>query len=125
MILSVLHAGFCAVVHKCVASGADGLAVNAELEDMTLGVNPRCALRNSHAGAVRRTLSDMPLQYIKVALAASWVLGAIIIGVLAQVGSPAGMIVLMALGLLPPLAMLLLWTDPPQTMTESIREGRR
>jgi hypothetical protein len=35
------------------------------------------------------------------------------------------LIALLALTLLPPLAMLLLWTDPPPTLSESIREGRR
>ena len=67
----------------------------------------------------------MSLQNIKFTLAASWVLAALIIGLVGQVGSTAGMGTLMVLGLLPPLAMLLLWKDPPQTMSESIRENRR
>ena len=36
-----------------------------------------------------------------------------------------GMIFVAALGLLPPLAILFLWNDPQQTMSESINEGRR
>jgi hypothetical protein len=67
----------------------------------------------------------MSLQYIKATLATSWVLGAIIIGLIAQVTSAAGLVGLAAFSLLPPLAMLVLWNDPPQTMSESIREGRR
>jgi hypothetical protein len=67
----------------------------------------------------------MPLQYVKLALAASWVLGVVIIGVVIRTTSAAGLAALVGFSLLPPLAMLLLWNDPPQTMSESIREGRR
>ena len=67
----------------------------------------------------------MPLQYIKMALAASWVLLSIVVGVVAHVTSAAGLVALVALAVLPPLAMFLLWTDPPQTLSESIRQARR
>ena len=67
----------------------------------------------------------MRLQYIKMAMATLWVVGALLVGVVAQMTSAAGLIVLAAVSLLPALAMLLLWNDPPQTMSESIREGRR
>ena len=39
--------------------------------------------------------------------------------------SMMGAILLGSLGLLPPLAMLLLWNHPRQTMSESIDEARR
>ena len=67
----------------------------------------------------------MRLQYIKMMLAAVWVLSAVIVGVAAGVTSASGLVALAAFGLLPPLGMLLLWNDPSQTMSESIREGRR
>ena len=70
-------------------------------------------------------LQHIKLQHIKMAMATLWVLGALLVGVFAQMTSAAGLIVLAAVSLLPPLAMLLLWNDPPQTMSESIREGRR
>ena len=71
------------------------------------------------------TLPTMRLQYIKMAMATVWVFGTLLVGVVAQMTSAAGLIVLAAVSLLPPLAMLLLWNDPQQTMSESIREGRR
>lgn len=67
----------------------------------------------------------MRLQYIKMTLAAVWVLSAVVIGVVAGVTSAGGRVALAALGLLPPLAMLLLWNDPPQSMSESISKARR
>jgi hypothetical protein len=67
----------------------------------------------------------MSLQYIKMALASSWLVAAIIVGVIARVTSPGGLVAIAALGLLPPLAMLLLWNEPRQTMSESIRNARR
>ena len=36
-----------------------------------------------------------------------------------------GLVVLAALGLLPPLPLMFLWNEPPETMSESIRGGRR
>ena len=54
-----------------------------------------------------------------------WVLSAAVIGILAGVTSTGGLVALAALGLLPPLALMLLWNDPPETMSESIRGGRR
>ena len=67
----------------------------------------------------------MELQQIKSTAASAWVLAAIIIGLVAGVTSPGGLVVLAALGLLPPLALLLLWNHPSQTMSESIQQGRR
>lgn len=57
--------------------------------------------------------------------AALWVLGTIIVGLAVDVTSPFARVVLACVGLLPPLVMLLLWQEPPQTLAESIREGRR
>ncbi len=65
------------------------------------------------------------MQFTKVAVAAVWVLLACLVGLVADVTSPGAWVVIAALGLLPPLVMLLLWKEPPQTMAESIREGRR
>jgi hypothetical protein len=50
---------------------------------------------------------------------------AVVVGVAAGVRSTGGLVALAALGLLPPLALMLLWNDPPETMSESIRDGRR
>jgi hypothetical protein len=67
----------------------------------------------------------MELQQIKSTVAAVWVLAAIVVGLIAGVTSPGGLVVLAALGLLPPLALLLLWNHPSQSMSESIQQGRR
>jgi hypothetical protein len=69
--------------------------------------------------------SDMELRKIKSAAAAVWVLAAIVVGLVAGVMSLGGLVLLAALGLLPPLALLLLWNDPSQSMSESIQQGRR
>ena len=67
----------------------------------------------------------MRLQNIKVVLAVVWVISATVIGLVAGVSSAGGRVALAALGLLPPLAMLYLWNDPVQTMSESINKARR
>ena len=67
----------------------------------------------------------MELRKIKSTAAVVWVLAAIVVGLVAGVTSPGGLVLLAALGLLPPLALLLLWNDPSQSMSESIQQGRR
>jgi hypothetical protein len=67
----------------------------------------------------------MGLRKIKSSVAVVWVLAAIVIGLVGGVTSPGGLLALAALGLLPPLALLLLWNDPSQSMSESIQQGRR
>ena len=67
----------------------------------------------------------MRLEYTKATVASLWVLISCVVGLIIGVSSPRGLVVLASLGLLPPLAVLLLWTDPPQTIAESIREARR
>jgi hypothetical protein len=77
------------------------------------------------AVSIRCTLIHMSLQSIKVTLGAGWALATLLIGIAVEATSPGTLAALAAFGILPPLAMLLLWNDPPQTMSESIREGRR
>jgi len=36
-----------------------------------------------------------------------------------------GLAMLAALGVLPPIALLIFWNEPAQTMSESINEGRK
>ena len=63
----------------------------------------------------------MQLQQIKKAFGVAWVLAAAIVGLVAGVRSTGGLVALAALGLLPPLALMFLWNEPPETMSESIR----
>ena len=67
----------------------------------------------------------MGLRKTKSTVAAVWVLVAVVVGLVAGVTSTGGLVLLAALGLLPPLALLLLWNDPSQSMSESIQQGRR
>jgi hypothetical protein len=67
----------------------------------------------------------MRIRSIKTTLAVGWVLAAILIGAVAGVQSAGALVVLAALGLLPPIAMLVFWNEPTQTMSESISEARR
>lgn len=67
----------------------------------------------------------MGLQQIKSTVAAAWVLAASLVALVAGLTSPGSLAALAALGLLPPLALLLLWNHPPQSMSESIQQSRR
>jgi hypothetical protein len=67
----------------------------------------------------------MPLQYTKLTVAFLWVVAAIVVGLAADVRSAGALMVLAAIGLLPPLVMMLLWNEPAESLAESIRQGRR
>ena len=68
--------------------------------------------------------SDMHLQRLKMIICAAW---AAIVVALAVVFDLSGIVALAvaALGLLPPLALLMLWNEPQQTMSETINQARR
>jgi hypothetical protein len=66
----------------------------------------------------------MKLQRIKMTLCGVWIALAVV-GAVALNLPWKGVIFVAALGLLPPLAILLLWNDPQPTMSESINENRR
>ena len=69
--------------------------------------------------------TGMQFQRIKRTVSAAWVVVVFAVGLVAGVTSSGGLVALLALGLLPPLALMLLWNEPPQTMSESIQQGRR
>ena len=66
----------------------------------------------------------MTLQNSKMIVSAMWMLTALVIAIVAGVSWLAG-IAIAALGVLPPLALLLWWNEPAQTMSESIRQAQR
>jgi hypothetical protein len=66
----------------------------------------------------------MHLQRIKMIVSAAWVVLTLAFAIAIQVPWPL-QLAIAAFGLLPPLALLLWWNDPAQTMTESIDEVRR
>jgi hypothetical protein len=67
----------------------------------------------------------MPLEYTKAIFAISWILAVCAVGFTAGATSVSGWSALAVIAVLPPVVMLLLWNDPPQSMSESIREARR
>ena len=66
----------------------------------------------------------MPLQPIKMVIAGLWILTALLIALVVGPSLVSGL-VLAVLGLLPPLAILLRWNEPVQTLSECIREAQR
>lgn len=68
---------------------------------------------------------QMGLNRIKIGLAAAWLLAIIVIGFALKTTSGGGLFMLACFGIIPPIAMWKLWTEPTQTMSESIQSGRR
>jgi hypothetical protein len=66
----------------------------------------------------------MQLQNIKMVIAGLWILTALVIAVAIGPSLVSGL-AFAAFGLLPPLAILLRWNEPAQTMSERIREAQR
>jgi hypothetical protein len=66
----------------------------------------------------------MTLQNIKMIVSGVWMLTALAIVIVADVSWLAG-VAIAALGVLPPLALLLWWNEPAQTMSESIRKAQQ
>ena len=66
----------------------------------------------------------MKLQEIKMIVAASWMLVTLTVAVATPLTWPLPLAIA-ALGFLPPVALLLWWNEPDQTMTEAIDEARR
>lgn len=68
---------------------------------------------------------DMTVEIMKTSLAGAWIAMVIAVGLLVGARSTRSLVFLVAAAALPTLAMMLLWRAPTQTMSESIREGRR
>jgi hypothetical protein len=68
----------------------------------------------------------MSLQLIKMSVSATWVLIATVVAIAMVVDmSWTKGLMLVGFGLLPPLAILLLWNEPAKSMSESINDARR
>ena len=67
---------------------------------------------------------NMPLQHIKMIVAGLWIVTALVIALVIGPSLVSGLL-LAAFGLLPPLAILLRWNEPAQTLSERIREAQR
>jgi hypothetical protein len=66
----------------------------------------------------------MQLERIKWVVAGAWVTSAVILGLFVRATSWQIWAALIALAVLPPLALLVWWTDPAETMSETISEAR-
>jgi hypothetical protein len=71
------------------------------------------------------TVKDMNFEYVKPVVIAAWILGAGIVGLVANVRSLPAAVILAVVALGPPLVMVLLWKRPQQTLAESVQEARR
>jgi predicted phage tail protein len=67
----------------------------------------------------------MQRESYQVVLASIWVLAIGLSALAAGVASVPALVVVGIVALAPPVVMQLLWRDPPQTMTESIRQAKR
>jgi hypothetical protein len=67
----------------------------------------------------------MRLASIKVAVAAAWILAIAIAGFVSRPHATSNWGAILGVALVPAIAMLWWWNDPPQTLSESIQEGRR
>ena len=61
---------------------------------------------------MRRTVPLMQSQQLNGSLAATWVLGAGLIGLLGNVTSIGGVAIVLGLGLVPPMLLMLRWNHP-------------
>jgi cytochrome c oxidase subunit IV len=66
----------------------------------------------------------MNLQKIKMIVSAGWMLTVLAVAITTSMSWPV-QLALAAVGLLPPLALLLWWNEPTQTMSETINQARR
>ena len=65
----------------------------------------------------------MQTEHIKWAIVGGWVLGLAAIAFSVNLSSVIGWILLVGLGLVPPVMLLRMWQQPPQTISESIQEA--
>ena len=64
----------------------------------------------------------MQLEHVKTAIVGGWVLGLGTIAVSFGVGSATGWMLLLGLGLIPPVMLFRMWHQPAQSMSQSIHE---
>lgn len=68
---------------------------------------------------------DMMLRNVKLMVVAAYILTVAAVALASGVRSGAGLIVFIAVALLPSGALLTMWTDPAQTLSETIQAARR
>jgi hypothetical protein len=68
---------------------------------------------------------NMQLLSIKAVVGTVWVLAVCLAAIAGNLNSLPSWLVLAGVAILPPIVMMWRWNDPPQTMSEIIREARR
>jgi hypothetical protein len=66
----------------------------------------------------------MAMKQIKMIVAVVWVAAVIVVGMLLGVSAPGRLALLAAFCVLPPFGMMFLWSEPQETLSESIQGGR-
>jgi hypothetical protein len=74
---------------------------------------------------VNRYSDNVTLENMKTTIAVAWTLSVCVVALIANATSASSWTVFVALGVLPPLALLRLWNAPAQAMSESISPARR
>lgn len=67
----------------------------------------------------------MQLKYKKLIAITIWLITIAVLGMSANLTSPASRMVVVAVGLLPAFLLLRYWNGPEKTMSERIQEGRQ
>jgi len=67
----------------------------------------------------------MHLKHKKLIAITIWLVTIAVLGMSANLTSPAGRMVVVVLGLLPALLILRFWNGPAKTLSERIQEGRQ
>ena len=65
----------------------------------------------------------MQLPQTNGAVGATWILAAGLIGLVGNVTSIGGAAMVLGFGLVPPILMMLRWTDPPQVVSERVPQA--
>lgn len=92
--------------------------------NVTLTGGPECTFEQTSHHVARMLSIAMNLHQIKISVSAVWMFIATVIAIAVDMSWMKGLMIA-SFGVLPPLALLLLWNEPAPTMSESIHDARR
>lgn len=72
---------------------------------------------------MRRRVPFMQLQQTNGAVAATWILASGLVGFVGNVTSIGGAALVLGFGLVPPILLMLRWSDPPQAVSERVHQA--
>jgi len=85
---------------------------------------PECTFEQTSHHVDRTLWIAMNLHQIKISVSAVWMFIATVIAIAVDMSWTKGLMIA-GFGMLPPLALLLMWNEPSPTMSESINDARR